>query len=624
MTVPGHGGDGVDSGRILVVEDDSGLRGLIVKALTKAGFATEGVATGAEAVGRALADPELALLLDQRLPDMTGRDVVARLAERGLKVAFVMMTGQGDERLAVEMMKLGAADYLVKDLDLTDRLASVFGRLFHTLETERRLQAAEAALRESEARYRELVENANSVILRMDREGAITFFNEYAQQFFGYTVEEALGRNVVGTIVPETDTAGKNLRALILDIGVHPERYAANENENIRRDGTRVWMSWSNRPLYDAAGEVSEILCVATDITARKRAAEDLQAERTRFQALAESAQDGIVMIDTVGDVSFWNPAAERMFGYSAGEVLGKNLHQLLAPERYREAFGKAFSRFRGSGQGTGTGRTVELAARRQGGREIPVELSLAAMELADGWHAVGIIRDISARQEAEKKLRLQSLVLSQIQDYVTVTDLDGIIAYVNEAEAGVFGLSPEELVGASVEKYGEDPARGARQSEIIEATLRDGHWRGEVVNYASDGREYIVDCRTQVVLDERGERIALCGVSTDITERKRTEAALREGEETFRNIVQASPMGIHLYQLQADGRLVFTGANPAADKLLGVGHAQFVGRTIEEAFPALARTEVPERYRRVAEHGETWHTEQINNADGEIEGAYE
>jgi PAS domain S-box-containing protein len=245
-------------------------------------------------------------------------------------------------------------------------------------------------------------------------------------------------------------------------------------------------------------------------------------------------------------------------------------------------------------------------------------------MELADGWHAVGILRDIGERKEAEKTMRLQSLVLSQIQDYVTVTDLDGIIAYVNEAEARVIGLPPEQLVGASTEVYGEDPARGARQREIVEATLRDGHWRGEVVNYAADGREFIVDCRTQVVLDEQGERIALCGVSTDITEQKRTEAALRESEQTFRNIVQSSPMGIHLYQLRADGALVFSGANPMADKLLGVEHAPLIGKTIEEAFPPLAETEIPERYRQVVREGGTWHTEQIDYPGGEIEGTFE
>ena len=134
---------------------------------------------------------------------------------------------------------------------------------------------AEKALTQSEQRYRDLVENANSVILRMDPQGHLTFINRFAEQFFGYSREEILGRNVLGTIVPPSDSEGRNLECMIRDIAAHPERYAQNENENMRKDGTRVWVSWTNRLLCDEQQRAHEILCIGQDVTDRKRAEEE-------------------------------------------------------------------------------------------------------------------------------------------------------------------------------------------------------------------------------------------------------------------------------------------------------------------------------------------------------------
>ena len=107
---------------------------------------------------------------------------------------------------------------------------------------------AQEALRHSEEKYRELVENANSIILRMDNMGNVTFINEFAQGFFGYSEEEIVGKNVVGTIVPQVEsTTGRDLRLMIEDIAVNPDRYASNINENMRLGGERVWIAWTNK-----------------------------------------------------------------------------------------------------------------------------------------------------------------------------------------------------------------------------------------------------------------------------------------------------------------------------------------------------------------------------------------
>ncbi|MGE5295608.1 MAG: PAS domain S-box protein, partial [Solirubrobacterales bacterium] len=127
-----------------------------------------------------------------------------------------------------------------------------------------------------------------------------------------------------------------------------------------------------------------------------------------------------------------------------------------------------------------------------------------------------------------------------------------------------------------------------------------------------------------ELVFGDDGRPVRLVGTVQDVTERKRAEETLKASEARFKSIVTSSPSGIHLYELRKDGRLVFAGANPAAEEILGVSHAQLTGKTIEEAFPGLAQTEVPARYREVARCGTTWRTEQIAHEEDRVRGAFE
>ncbi|MFA5339303.1 MAG: PAS domain-containing sensor histidine kinase [Candidatus Omnitrophota bacterium] len=139
---------------------------------------------------------------------------------------------------------------------------------------------------ELDIQYRELVENANSIILRMDMKGDVTYFNRFAQNFFGYRQEEILGKNVVGTIVAPADSSGRDLKAMIDDMALHPSSYVSNENENVMRNGTRVWIAWTNKSILDEDGRVREILCIGNDITRLKEAEEEI----VKAKEAAESA----------------------------------------------------------------------------------------------------------------------------------------------------------------------------------------------------------------------------------------------------------------------------------------------------------------------------------------------
>jgi diguanylate cyclase (GGDEF)-like protein/PAS domain S-box-containing protein len=127
----------------------------------------------------------------------------------------------------------------------------------------------------ADAKYRELVDNANTIVLRMNVDGTVSYFNEFAQQFFGYTAEEILGRHVVGTIVPERESdTGRDLADMIDAILAHPENFEHNENENMTKDGRRVWVRWANKVLLDENGRPSGVSCFGQDITESRQAQE--------------------------------------------------------------------------------------------------------------------------------------------------------------------------------------------------------------------------------------------------------------------------------------------------------------------------------------------------------------
>lgn len=161
--------------------------------------------------------------------------------------------------LALALAGLAAA------LIVAARGRSMNRRLQHEIDERREV---ESALQISEARYRELVENANAIILRLAPDGTVTYFNRFAEDFFGFRAEEIVGRPVVGAIVPERESkTGRDLAGLLDAILKTPERYSSNENENITKDGRRVYVRWSNRALTDNQGRLTGLLCIGHDIT---------------------------------------------------------------------------------------------------------------------------------------------------------------------------------------------------------------------------------------------------------------------------------------------------------------------------------------------------------------------
>jgi PAS domain S-box-containing protein len=160
-------------------------------------------------------------------------------------------------------------------------------------------------------------------------------------------------------------------------------------------------------PVFGRHGSIEKLAIYTRDVTAQKKAIEALRESEEKFRNMSASAQDALVMMNNRGNISFWNEAAERIFGYTKDEVIDKDLHRLLVPKKYFKAFKKGFESFKETGQGSAIGKTIEMSALRKNGMEFSMELSLSSFKLQGQWHALAVIRDISDRKQAEKE-RLQ------------------------------------------------------------------------------------------------------------------------------------------------------------------------------------------------------------------------
>jgi PAS domain S-box-containing protein len=256
--------------RVLVVEDDEGLLALILKSLNRAGFDAAGVSNGAEAIEHATGDPGLVLLLDHHLPDRTGREIIGELAARGIKIPFIIMTGQGDERLAVEMMKLGAADYLVKDMNLIDLLPDVLGRLFRSIENERRIREADAALVKAAEDRRILLDNIQTQVWYLIGDHTYGAVNEAYAAFNGMKKEDLAFKDFYN-VFPSDIASVRHQENICV--------FASGKEERIEKwvssaSGEQRLISVVKIPKLSTEGSVEYVVCSAEDITDRKRSEE--------------------------------------------------------------------------------------------------------------------------------------------------------------------------------------------------------------------------------------------------------------------------------------------------------------------------------------------------------------
>lgn len=437
------------------------------------------------------------------------------------------------------------------------------GTVFTALDITAR-RRIEKALKESEARYRELVENANSIILRMDPEGNIRFFNEFAERFFGYSKEEILGLNVVGTIVPPQESSGRDLKALIKDIGLHPDSYSNNENENIKRNGERVWVAWTNKAILDPQGQVTEVLCVGNDITARKQAEAERESALALLQASLAQSPSGILIADAPDVTIRWaNTAALSIRGEVDLSLTGIDVsHHAACWQTYRpdgtpypsEELPLSRAILRGD-----ITRNEEIIILNAKGEKRWVSVNAAPVRNREGAIISGIVifHDITERKRADEELsrykdHLEDLVTERTAALtesearyraifdgaaigIVLRDLDGKFLAGNPAYEKIMGYSQKDLphLGWAF-LHPEDAPRFLGQFQELAVGSRDS-FTAETRTFHQDGHLVWGRVFFSRIKGKDDQSYYALGLIEDITAEKQLQAEIATYQERLR-----------------------------------------------------------------------------------------
>jgi len=407
-----------DRGYVVIVDDDTSsaeaLRGL----LEKDGYTVGLTASGSpilDAIAAARADLVLVDTHLERADPFALLDELKR-SQQARDIPVIFMATLDDAEAKVKGLESGD-DLIVKPIDAREVLARI--------ERQVTVSKVRTALRESEAKFRSVMESAIDAIISGDAEGRIRSWNSAATTLFGFTEAEVIGQPI-DLIIPERYRMSHQEGIRRVSSG-GPSHVIGKTVElaAVRKDGTEfpVELSLATWFLDDERYYTG----IIRDISERK------QAEQ-KFRSVTESAIDAIISADRVGVIVSWNRAATRILGYAEEEAVGQRL-ELIIPERFHDAHRNGMARYTATGEGHVIGTTVELAARRRSGEEVPIELSLSTWTVRDERYYTGIIRDIGERKRAEEALRQSERALRERQEELNAKNeaLEETLTQLNE-----------------------------------------------------------------------------------------------------------------------------------------------------------------------------------------------
>ena len=563
---------------ILLIEDDAGLVELITVMLEELGFSIRSATSGTEALAYLSNQTPDLILLDYSLPDINGKELIEKLNKDKIHLSpFIITTGQGDERIAVDMMKLGAKDYIIKDILFLEKLPDIVKRVIKEIKNEEKLKHTEEALKkqnheyedlnkkltltnialftaknkaeENQKLYEDLVQSSHNLIWKCDLEGKFTFLNSAWENTHGYKVEEMLGKPFSDFQRPEV------FERDVIEFTKHLKGGFVKDYEttHIIKDGTEIPLLFNALPLSNSLGQIIGTQGTAFDISKLKqieieliKAKENAEESEDRLRGFMDSATDGFMLFDSELNQININDVALRITKQKKEEIIGRNMLEVVPDLKKSGRYDKFM-------EVISTGNPITFDDIVPHAKFGDIRISLKAFKVAQG---LGIIlTDITERKRAEDLLKVSEERFRKL--YIDTPaimhsmDKDGRIQNVSKRWLEKLGYELHEVLGHKSTEFLTDKSRKFAVEQYLPKFLKEGFIDNVPYQYLTKGGDVLDILLSAISEKDKNGNIKLSlAVLEDITERKLAEEALKESEERFKLAMDATKDGLYDWDL--------------------------------------------------------------------------
>jgi PAS domain S-box-containing protein/putative nucleotidyltransferase with HDIG domain len=558
---------------VLIIDDSEDDVLLIIRELKKGGYdpVYERVQTAA-ALKKALRErPWDIILCDYKMPWLEAPSAIGLIKESNIDVPVIILSGSIGEEKAVGCMRLGAQDYIMKGN--YSRLCPAIKRELAESENRQKKRQAEAQketaldeLRQSEEKYRTILDGIEEGYYEVDIEGNLTFFNDSMRRILGYSSEEMMGLNSRQFTDKEN---AKKLFQTFHEVYKTGRPSKGFDWQIISKEGRERFIEASVSLFKDSSGKPKGFKGIVRDITERRKAREILQESEKKYRLLTEKMTDIVWIVDENLRTVYVTPSVQKVLGFTQEERMNQTADQQLTPDSLSFALEIFYKEITIEDQGSedpNRSATLILEYYHKNGSTIWMETIMSALRndqgVAIGIH--GVSRDITERRQAElaretaleelrKSEELQTRLVNAIPDIIVRTDLEGNILFVNDNTLRIGGYSREEMQGQNLITFisPEDHEEATKNLQLMmDGSLGPREYR--LVN--KDGRKIPFEVNGDVLRNKDGTPFGIVSVCRDISERKKTERILREKEERLRGITANLPGVIFQFYAKDSG----------------------------------------------------------------------